>query len=98
MSDLKPPSQNRPGPAPASRRIAIDRSPEVVPKFKKFRQECVIAGPCGRADLPGLAGRWGNDSAGSRCVKRRAAPDRVSPQHAAKRKGAVMTVMDAAAP
>src|SRR6185503_7375656 len=44
------------------------------------------------------AGRRGNDSDGSLCVKRRPAPDRVSPQCAAKRKGTVMAVMDAEAP
>jgi hypothetical protein len=42
MSDLKPPSQNSPGPAPSSRRIAMRRSFEAVPQFKKFRQEWVI--------------------------------------------------------
>ena len=53
--------------------------------------------PRPEADLPRgcEAGRRGNDSAGSLCVKRRLAPDRVSPQRAAKRKGAVMAVMEA---
>src|SRR5947207_11438189 len=50
------------------------------------------------ADLPRLPGRRGNDCDGSRCVKRRLAPDRVSPQRAAKRKGSIMAVMDIAAP
>src|SRR5204863_412032 len=54
MSDLKPPSQNRPGPAPSSRRMAIRRSLEAVPQFKKFRQECVI----GPADGQMPAGEW----------------------------------------
>src|SRR5437762_6078529 len=42
MSALKPPIQNRPGAAPASRRTAINRSPELVPNFRIFRQECDI--------------------------------------------------------
>src|SRR2546423_13818712 len=50
------------------------------------------------ADLPRLPGRRGNDCDGSRCVKRRLAPGRVSPQRAAKRKGSIMAVMDIAAP
>src|SRR5438067_13644091 len=50
------------------------------------------------ADLPHAYGRRGNDSDGSRSVKRRPAPDRVSPQCAAKRKGAIMAVIDADAP
>src|SRR6478735_5427278 len=50
------------------------------------------------ADLPRPPGRRGNDSAGSRSVTRRVAPDRVSPQCAGERKGPVMAVMDAAAP
>src|ERR1044072_2974389 len=53
--------------------------------------------PGSGAPLPSgsCAGRRGNDSAGSLRVKRRLAPDRVSPQRAAKRKGYVMAVMDA---
>src|SRR5436305_3724514 len=98
MSDLKPPSQTSPGPAPSSRRTATDRSLDPVPKVKKFRQECVIAGPWGPDGRAGLSGRRGNDSAGSRSVTRGVAPDRVSPQCATQCKGRRMAVMDAAAP
>src|SRR5438270_5117779 len=54
--------------------------------------------PRGRGEFALASGRRGNDSAGSRSVTRRVAPDRVSPQCAAKRKGRVMAVMDATAP
>src|SRR5262249_43022557 len=44
MSDLKPPSQNRPGAAPSRRRTAIPRAAIPVPTFKNFRQRSLIWG------------------------------------------------------
>src|SRR5262245_62984572 len=44
MSDLKPPSQNRPGAAPSRRRTAMPRAAISVPTFKNFRQRSLIWG------------------------------------------------------
>src|ERR1043165_9484765 len=86
MSDLKPPSQNRPGPPPSSRRIAIRRSLEPVPQFKKFRQECVIGPAEGQTPVRVERRARGGLRGESRAAAHRAERARVSPHWAAERK------------
>src|SRR5258708_20268448 len=61
MSDLKPPTQNRPGAAPSRRRTAILRAAIPVPTSKNFGQRSFIWGTwswahaCGGPVLPPAA-------------------------------------------